>query len=308
MLSFLERFSKELSAISGISSTPILLTIHTIFAVIIIDLIARGLMFLNVRLNSNEKNTYKFNKKLKIIRIIFTTVVILLIWETQIKNFMTFISVVGAATTLALRDIISNFFAGVYIQVYKPFRVEDRIEINGEIGDVINTNSLYFEILEVSQKNQGEQSTGIIVQVPNSKIFTEQIKNYTKAFKYIWSELLVKVKYDGNLPENKKVLYDIVNENDIVKSIPKKMQKELNSAIGDYRIYYNNLKPIIYTELTDECVNLTIRYLAHPKKARHIESQIWNKIYENAKEGKLDLYTLGNSEIQNEKEKVSKKK
>ena len=77
------------------------------------------------------------------------------------------------------------------------------------------------------------------------------------------------------------------------------MQKELNNAIGDYRIYYNNLEPIIYTELTEECVNLTIRYLAHPKKARHIESQIWNKIYEQAKEGKLDLYI-------NENEKASK--
>ena len=45
---------------------------------------------------------------------------------------------------------------------------------------------------------------------------------------------------------------------------------------------------------------LTIRYLAHPKKARHIESQIWNKIYENAKENKLDLYTL--SSYSNEKD------
>lgn len=304
MLDFLEKFSVELSKITGISSIPILLTIHTIFAVVIIDLMARGLMFINIKLNPNEKITYKFNKKVKILRIIITTVAIILIWEKQIQNYMTFISVVGAATTLALRDIISNFFAGVYIQFYKPFRVEDRIEVENQIGDVINTNSLYFEILEVSHKNQGEQSTGIIVQIPNSKIFTDKIKNYTKAFKYIWSELVVKIKYEGDLAKNKKVLYDIVNDNDIVKNIPKKMQKELNNAIGDYRIYYNNLEPIIYTELTEECVILTIRYLAHPKKARHIESQIWNKIYENAQKGKIDLYKAE----ENTNEKVSKKK
>lgn len=65
---------------------------------------------------------------------------------------------------------------------------------------------------------------------------------------------------------------------------------QLNEAIGDYRIYYNNLEPIIYTKLSEDYVTLTIRYLAHPKKARHIESQIWNKIYEEAQNKKIDLY------------------
>ena len=290
-MKFFERFSKELSNMTGISSTPIELFVYSIIGIIIIDLLARGLILINNTLNKNEKTIYKFNKQVRITKIVTTFIVLFLIWEEQIHSILTFISVIGAAATLSLRDIISNFFAGIYIQLYKPFRLEDRIEVNGQIGDVININSMSFEILEVSHKNQGEQSTGIIVQIPNSKIFTEQVKNYTKAFKYIWSELLVKIRYDANLKENKKVLYEIVNENDIVKNIPKKMQKELNNAIGDYRIYYNNLEPIIYTELNEDCVNLTIRYLAHPKKARHIESQIWNKIYEKSKEGKLDLYT-----------------
>ena len=303
-MQYFEKFSKNLSNITGISQTPIELFVYSIIAIIIIDLLYRGIIFLNNTLNRNGKKLYRINKKTRIVKFIVTFIVLFLIWEKQIQSIITFLSIIGAAATLALRDIISNFFAGIYIQLYKPFRLEDRVEVNGEIGDVINFNTLSFEILEVSHKNHGEQSTGIIVQVPNSKIFTEQIKNYTKAFKYIWSELLVKIKYSGNLKENKRILYEIVNENDIVKSIPTKMQKELNNAIGDYRIYYNNLEPIIYTELTEECVNLTIRYLAHPKKARHIESQIWNKIYEQAKEGKIDLYT---GEINIKEEKISKK-
>ena len=303
-MEYLKKFSENLSNITGISSSPILLIVYSITAIVVISLIARGLIFLNTQFNKNSKKLYIFNKKVRIFKIILTFVILFLIWEKQIQNVLTFISVVGAAATLALRDIVSNFFAGIYIQLYKPFRLEDRIEVNGQIGDVINLTSLSFEILEVSHKNQGEQSTGIIVRIPNSKIFTEKIKNYTKAFKYIWNELTVKIKYSGDLKENKKVLYEIVNENDIVKNIPRKMQKELNNAIGNYRIYYNNLEPIIYTDLTEDYVNLTIRYLAHPKKARHIESQIWNKIYEKAREGKLDLYT---NEENIQKEKISKK-
>src|SRR5699024_1839081 len=116
-------------------------------------------------------------------------------------------------------------------------------------------------------------------------------KNYTKAFKYIWNELEVKIKLNSDLAKNKKLLYDIVKSNDIVKRIPKKMKEQLNEVVRDYRIYYNNLDPIIYTTVTEDYVLLTIRYLTHPKKSRFIESQIWNKIYENAKENNLDLYT-----------------
>ncbi|MGM9878485.1 MAG: mechanosensitive ion channel family protein [Bacilli bacterium] len=308
-MNFFQNFSKILSDLTGISETPILLTTYSIIAIIIIDLLAKGITFLNTKLNKNDKNLYLFNKKTHIAKIIITIIVILFIWEEQIQNIITFISFVSAAATLAIRDVIINFFAGLFITVYKPFKIEDRIEIKDAtgniIGDVVNINSLNFEILEVNGKEEGEQSTGIIVQIPNSKVFTNPIKNYTKAFKYIWSELEIKINLNANLEENKRVLYDIVKSNDIVKKIPKKMKDQLNEAVGDYRIYYNNLEPIIYTKLTEDYVDLTIRYLAHPKKARHIESQIWNKIYENAKEGKLDLYTT--NELKKETKDSSKK-
>jgi len=131
-------------------------------------------------------------------------------------------------------------------------------------------------------------------------VFTDPIKNYTKAFKYVWNELKVKINLNADLPQNKKILYNIVTNNDIVKRIPKKMKDQLTNVIGNYRIYYNNLEPIIYTKLTEDYVELTIRYLAHPKKSRHIESQIWNQIYENAKAGNLDLYTTTELKIDNQ--------
>ncbi len=68
------------------------------------------------------------------------------------------------------------------------------------------------------------------------------------------------------------------------------MKKELNKAVSSYRIYYNNLKPIIYTKINEEAVILTIRYLVHPRKARNTQSEIWNEIYEKYNNNKLDLY------------------
>ena len=290
-MNIITNFSTIMAKMSGINKTYISLVIYTTLTIITIYIVTKILIFINTKLNKNEKSLYIINKRIKIIRIILIILGIILIWETQLQNIITFISFIGAAATLALRDIIVNFFAGIYISIYKPFKIEDRIEINNIIGDVVNTNSLNFEILEVSNKENNNQSTGIIIEIPNSKIFTEPLKNYTKAFKYIWNELEVKIKLNSDLAKNKKLLYDIVKSNDIVKRIPKKMKEQLNEVVRDYRIYYNNLDPIIYTTVTEDYVLLTIRYLAHPKKSRFIESQIWNKIYENAKENNLDLYT-----------------
>ena len=281
----------EIAKITGIANGPILLSIYTILSVLIIKLFYEIIIRINKRIIKDEKHLYTFNKKLQILKYILYFLAALLIWKTEIKGVITLISFIAAAITLALKDIIANFFAGIYLTIFKPFKVEDRIEINNAsrniTGDVINVNTLNFEVLEVGDN---EQSTGIVIDIPNSIIFTTAIKNYTKAFKYRWSEIEVNIDLNANLEKNKKILYDIVNSNDIVKKIPNKMKKELNSVIGNYRIYYNNLEPIIYTKMNKECVTLTIRYLAHPKKARNIESSIWNEIYKKEKENKLDIY------------------
>ncbi len=284
----------KIASITGFSAIPILLTIYTIANIILIKLFYELLTYINSKIIKDERKLYIFNKKLQVIKYIFYVLAVIVIWKTQIKSVITFISFIAAAITLALKDIITNFFAGIYISLYKPFKVEDRIEITHNsrniIGDVVNINSLNFELLEISDNENSEQSTGIIVAVPNEIIFTNALKNYTKAFKYIWNEIEVPIEINKDLEKNKQVLYDIVNSNDIVKSIPTKMKKELNKAALNYRIYYNNLKPIIYTKLDKDSLILTIRYLVHPRKARNTRSEIWNAIYEKNKNKELDLF------------------
>ena len=57
-MEFLQNFSKILSELTGISQTPILLITYSVIAVIIIDLLAKGVTFLNTKLNKNDKNLY----------------------------------------------------------------------------------------------------------------------------------------------------------------------------------------------------------------------------------------------------------
>lgn len=178
----------------------------------------------------------------------------------------------------------------MYIKIKKPFELEDRIEINNYKGDVININALNFEVLEVNNENFTGQSTGVVTHIPNSNIFNYPLRNYNKAFKYIWNEIKIKVPLDCNLAKTKSTIYKIVNSNEVIKKIPQKMKNQINNISSDYRIYYNHYEPIIYTKIIDNYIELSIRYLIHPKKARFVESSIYNKILEKYNSKEIELY------------------
>ena len=222
---------------------------------------------------------------------ILEILVFIFLFDDYIKGLMTFISVISAAMTIALRDFILNFFCGIYIKFKKPFKVEDRIQIEDTKGDVMSISAFSFEILEVSTKEDNGQSTGIVIHYPNSIIVSKPVKNINKGFKYIWDEIVVKISLESDLENDKKEIYKIVNSLDTIKSIPKKMKNLINDVNTTNRIYFNKFDPIIYTKIVDDHVELNVRFLMHPKKARYIESVIWDKIYLAYKAKKINLYT-----------------
>ncbi len=284
------KLCEYLSKITAIDELYLYLVLSTSVVLIVFWGVKR-VVSLIFRKFLNGRREFVFNQVFKIILNILQVLVLLFIWDDYIQNLMTLISVVSAAMTIALRELILNFFCGLYIQMKKPFKVEDRIEIDGIKGDVMSISSLDFEILEVSNKEERGQSTGVVIAFPNSVVFSKPVKNITKGFKYVWDEITVKVKLDCDLSSNKQMLYKIVNELEVVKSIPKKMKEQINSINNSNRIYFNQYDPIIYTKLVDNHVELTIRYLMHPKKSRFVESVIWNKVYLAYKDGTIDLFT-----------------
>ena len=284
-MKYIEKISK-LFNIDEIYIGLILKTIIIIFLILVVEKIGIRI----IKRTRDSKKEYNYTKKYKLIIRIIILSAIIIVWGKYIKNFLTLISLVSAAFTIAIRDLIFNFFCGIYIKIVKPFIVEDRIEINGYKGDVVNINTMNFEILEVSNVDTTGQSTGIIIHLPNSIIFNYPLKNYNKAFKYIWDEIKIKIPLDYDVNKAKKVLYKIVNSNEIIKKIPPKLKKQINNVSNSYRIYYNQYDPIIYTKINEDHIELQIRYLIHPKKARYVESIISSDILLAYKNGEIEIY------------------
>lgn len=288
-MEYFDRFCKYLSGLTTINETYISLILSTT-TVLILFTFFKKIGRRTIRKKIEGRKEYFINQAIQIVLNVTEVIFLLFIWNDYIQNLMTLISVTSAAMTIALREIILNFFCGIYIKVKKPFQVEDRIEVKDIRGDVMNISSLNFEVLEISTDEKHGQSTGVIVTFPNSIVFSEPVRNINKGFKYIWDELTVKVTMDCDLVKNKQELYKIVNNIEVIKNIPKKMKAQINDINTTNRVYFNKYDPTIYTKIVDDHIELTIRYLMHPKKGRFVESVIWNKVLESYKEGRIDLF------------------
>lgn len=276
--------------ITTIGDDYLVLILKSVLLLILSRVLYKVIVLIFTKKIKTSRKVFLFNKNISILINIISLIVLFIIWEPHLKNIITLISFISAGLTIAIRDIILNLFAGIFINARKPFKLEDRISIDGVIGDVVVINALSFKILEVKDRENGEQSSGLIINIPNSFVFSKSLKNYNTAFKYIWEEITVKIPLDADVERNKKEILEIVENNEIVASIPKKMNKEIHDASLDYRIYYNHLTPIIYTKVVDSHIELTARFLVHPKKSRIVEDDVWTKILNKYKENKIDLY------------------
>lgn len=284
---FILNLTETLKKLLHIKSDYIILLLLTIIIGLIYKLIIKIFAYIIKRLKLDERTIYTINQRNKTLLSIILFFIIIYIWHEQLKEVITLISFISAAITLAARDIIFNYFCGIFIKIKKPIKVEDRVKVNDILGDVVNINALNTEILEVNVDNN--QSTGIIINVPNSTIFNNATKNYNSVFKYIWDELEIKVDIKTDITKAKEILLDIIKGEETIKDIPKKMKKELVKSSTDYRIYYNNLTPIIYTKIVEDGILLNIRFLIHPKKQRNIESNIYEQIIDRFRKENIIL-------------------
>jgi small conductance mechanosensitive channel len=164
-------------------------------------------------------------------------------WVLKILLFITVISQLGVATTsfaaiiaaaglaigLALQGSLGNFAGGVLIMVFKPFKIGDLVEAQGEIGVV-------KEIEIFTTKFTGLSNREIII--PNGSLSNGNIINYsTEGTRRV--DLIIGVSYDADIKKTKEVLMDVLTSHAKVLKDPK--------------------PAVTVSELADSSVNFAVR-------------------------------------------------
>ena len=113
------------------------------------------------------------------------------------------IAVLGAASLavgLALQGTLSNFAAGVMLLMFRPFEVDDYIEVSGHAGTV-KAIGVFATTLNTVDNVQ--------ITIPNGKVYGEAIKNYS-ANDIRRVDLVASVAYDDDLQVARDALMAIL--------------------------------------------------------------------------------------------------
>ena len=103
-----------------------------------------------------------------------------------------------------------------------------------------------------------------------------------------WNEINVLITFESDWKKAKALLEEIVQHD--IKSLSEGAQEQIRKAAGKYMISYGALTPIVYTNVKDSGVLLTIRYLVNPRQRRTTTQQIWEAILDAfSREDDIDL-------------------
>ena len=125
------------------------------------------------------------------------------------------LGVAGFVVGFALQDTLGNFAAGSMILIYRPYDVDDFVEVAGASGLVKKMNLVSTTITTFDNQT---------LVVPNSKIWGDVIKNVT-AQKLRRVDLEFGIGYGDDIEQAERVLDDILSQHELVLKKPESMIK-----------------------------------------------------------------------------------
>jgi small conductance mechanosensitive channel len=128
----------------------------------------------------------------------------------ETTSFAAILAAAGLAVGLALQGSLSNFAGGVLIMIFKPIKIGDLIEAQGEVGVVKEIEIFTTKLTGLSNKE---------IIIPNGSLSNGNIVNYTtEGTRRV--DLVFGVGYDSDIKKTKEVLLNVLTSHPLVLQDP----------------------------------------------------------------------------------------
>ena len=140
----------------------------------------------------------------------FAFLFVLNTFGVQTTSVVAIIGAAGLAIGLALQGTLSNVAAGVMIVFFRPIKIGDFVEVNGQMGTVKEITLNCTELAAVSN---------VQIIIPNSQVWGNTITNYS-AYSTRRAEWVFGVGYGANLKVAEDTIRDTIMADPRAKSDP----------------------------------------------------------------------------------------
>jgi small-conductance mechanosensitive channel len=225
---------------------------------------------------------YSTNKVVTILSAAAALLIIIHVWVPDTQSLIVAFGLIAAGVAIALQDVFRNFAGGIIILGGNLYRVGDRIEIGGEVGDVMDIGVMNTTMMELRGWINGDQATGRLTSIPNGKVITTQLHNYTRDHSFLWDEIMIPITYNSDWKKAKEVMLDIVRRETV--EIVKEADAEIERIGETYYLPKRMVEPAVYLTPTDNWISFHVRYVTRLKDRRGFRSRLSEMILEKVQE------------------------
>ncbi len=274
--------------VSAENGRKLLLSVGFILAVIALRYLLAALagLFTRDERKSGKRLRFWTRQGLSLASAVLIVLGLVSIWFEEPARLATAAGLVTAGVAFALQKVITALAGYFVILRGNTFTVGDRITMGGVRGDVIALGFIQTTIMEMGQVRGGDatmwvksrQFTGRIVTVSNAKVFDEPVYNYTRDFPYIWDELHVPIRYRADRRRAETILLEAARHHAVK---PDEVSAEAHENLEKrYGLGPLAFEPKVYYRLTDNWLELTVRFIFRDHGIRDVKDVMSREILE----------------------------
>ncbi|MGE3507477.1 MAG: mechanosensitive ion channel family protein [Vicinamibacterales bacterium] len=276
----------------------LLLTVAFVVGILLLRALIVGVAHVVTGRHRNERAMFWTRQGASIAAALLSLVALLSIWFDDPQRLTTGLGIFSAGLAFALQRVVTALAGYVVIMRGHTFTVGDRITMGGVRGDVIALTFTQTKIMEMGQPPavqgadpamwvRSRQFTGRIVTVTNDKVFDEPVYNYTREFPFIWEEITIPIPYRADRARAEAILLECVaKESDALDRESAPVRRALERR---YFINVADLTPRVFYRLTDNWLELTVRFVVGEHGIRPVKDAIAREILQKFEQASIEI-------------------
>jgi small-conductance mechanosensitive channel len=294
----MELLGVRLVGVNTETGDKLLLTIAFVAGVLLLRAAIVGVAYAITGRHRNERVMFWTRQGASVSAALLAVLALLSIWFDDPQRLTTGLGIFGAGLAFALQRVVTALAGYVVIMRGNTFTVGDRITMGGVRGDVIALTFTQTKIMEMGQPPavqgadpamwvRSRQFTGRIVTVTNDKVFDEPVYNYTREFPFIWEEMMVPIPYRADRRRAETLLLECVGEH--AGGLDRESEPVRLALERRYFISVDDLTPRVFYRLTDNWLELTVRFVVREHGIRDTKDAIARAVLAKFDEASIEI-------------------
>jgi small-conductance mechanosensitive channel len=206
-------------------------------------------------------------------------VVVLVIWLGVGSNFAVAMGILGAGIAFASQEVIGSFAGYLSIVSGSLFRIGDRVRIGNVVGDVMDISIMRTTVMEIGEWVKADQYTGRIVTIANRAIFADPLFNYTQHWPYLWDEIMIPISYESDWRRAGDLMLEHGQSYSV--HLQQEAKQEFTDMVRRYLVHDTPVEPALYAVMTDNWIEITLRYLVEARQRRAVKGQLHQELLQH---------------------------